>query len=338
MASDVIFSENTVYNNDSWGSQNGDGYGYQYNPHNTWFIFNKAYDVNFGIRQSDSMSGVYSEWSLAGGAYGQWYIFFEVWHNGVLYYCKSTHVPSADNEPGVGINWENYWVASDGTVTDAYDQRKVYILGNDFHDIYPRREGAAGTYIANDMFRSGVGIALWRGNEQRWVINNTIVNAYDGITVNSPGNLTMEGNIISGPYATGYQMDVGQAYAVTNSDYNNWYDSNGTRLRWNGSVYNSSSALNAAKGQCAHCIDSDPLFVDTNSDNYQLQSNSPAIDADSLSDVYATFNNLYGVSINYDIAGIARPQNSLWDIGAYEYAESGTDIISPASPSGLNVL
>jgi hypothetical protein len=56
----------------------------------------------------------------------------------------------------------------------------------------------------------------------------------------------------------------------------------------------------------------DPLFIDRNSNNYRIQSNSPAKNA--------------GIAIidwnsPTDKDGIARPQGSGWDIGAYEYRE-----------------
>ena len=55
-ASDVIMSQNTVYDN-YIGSQPIDGLGYQYGPTNLWIIFNEVWNVNFGVRQSDTGAG-----------------------------------------------------------------------------------------------------------------------------------------------------------------------------------------------------------------------------------------------------------------------------------------
>ena len=54
----------------------------------------------------------------------------------------------------------------------------------------------------------------------------------------------------------------------------------------------------------------DPLFVDRNSNNYKLQSASPAIDAGRTITAWSS---------PKDRDGISRPQGSAWDIGAFEY-------------------
>ena len=58
-------------------------------------------------------------------------------------------------------------------------------------------------------------------------------------------------------------------------------------------------------------LTSDPMFVNASANDFRLQSTSPAIDAGvTLSAVPTDFN------------GIARPQGSRYDIGAYEYQVS----------------
>ena len=52
--SDIIMSQNKVYNNRIHGGQGGDGFAYQYGPHYLWIIFNEIWDCNFGVRQSDT--------------------------------------------------------------------------------------------------------------------------------------------------------------------------------------------------------------------------------------------------------------------------------------------
>ena len=55
--SDIIMSENTVYDNHPNGGATGTCIGYQYRPNNLWIIDNICYDVNIGIRASDDSYG-----------------------------------------------------------------------------------------------------------------------------------------------------------------------------------------------------------------------------------------------------------------------------------------
>jgi len=70
----------------------------------------------------------------------------------------------------------------------------------------------------------------------------------------------------------------------------------------------------------------DPLFVDLSANNFQLQSTSRAIDA--------------AVSISVvtsDLVGMARPQGSAPDIGAYEYGRQ-MQSSAPAAPTGVRIV
>jgi len=58
-ASDVILSQNTAYDFRGNGAANaGSCFGYQYDKHNLWIIYNTCYNSVYGIRQSDTGSGV----------------------------------------------------------------------------------------------------------------------------------------------------------------------------------------------------------------------------------------------------------------------------------------
>ncbi|MGZ4877551.1 MAG: choice-of-anchor D domain-containing protein [Candidatus Angelobacter sp.] len=79
----------------------------------------------------------------------------------------------------------------------------------------------------------------------------------------------------------------------------------------------------------------DPKFVDVTSNNFQLQSGSPAVDAGAND------------GISRDILQTPRPQGAAYDIGAYEYTGTGTQpppptqgtlSVSPQSLAFGNVL
>jgi hypothetical protein len=56
-ATDVIFSQNTVYGHRMSSSSMGDGMGMQYAPEYVWFIFNTIYDNECGIRLASDSGG-----------------------------------------------------------------------------------------------------------------------------------------------------------------------------------------------------------------------------------------------------------------------------------------
>jgi len=61
-----------------------------------------------------------------------------------------------------------------------------------------------------------------------------------------------------------------------------------------------------------HNLTTNPLFTNAAAGDFSLQAGSPAIDAGVPLAAFAT-----------DIAGVARPQGSAWDRGAYEFASGG---------------
>lgn len=76
-------------------------------------------------------------------------------------------------------------------------------------------------------------------------------------------------------------------------------------------------------------ITSNPLFVNPSSNNFSLQSTSPAINAGS---------SLVSSIVSKDFFGLSRPQGTGYDIGAYEYDENTpSDSTAPSVPGGLSV-
>jgi hypothetical protein len=57
-ASDVIFSQNTVYHHRPSDSSNGSGMGFQYDPERIWFLYNHSYDNNVGISSGSDNLGI----------------------------------------------------------------------------------------------------------------------------------------------------------------------------------------------------------------------------------------------------------------------------------------
>jgi hypothetical protein len=71
-------------------------------------------------------------------------------------------------------------------------------------------------------------------------------------------------------------------------------------------------------GQCTACITGDPLFVDPSGGDFHLQADSPGVDAGAASEIAATYQALYGESIDVDFERAPRLAGASVDLGAYE--------------------
>jgi len=129
------------------------------------------------------------------------------------------------------------------------------------------------------------------GDMNPYIRNNIIYNTASGSTVTFFGDLG----------ATGTKY----------FDNNIWYAPNATTYIWepfHSTEYNTYAdfATNAPENNGSY---EDPLLTDPNNGDFTLQANSPAIDSG------------YNTGLTDDFEGTSRPQNSIYDIGAFEYTE-----------------
>ena len=106
----------------------------------------------------------------------------------------------------------------------------------------------------------------------------------------------------------------------TEDDHNLLYNGNGSLVYATGSGCNGAFTLSAyqltfKKGTGSYQVD--PLFINPDSYNFNLQTGSPAID--------------HGIDIGMttDIKGVIRPQGADYDIGAYEFQSSLQPTFTP---------
>src|SRR5690606_10774734 len=85
-----------------------------------------------------------------------------------------------------------FGIRQSSTETDV--NGKVYIIGNRIYNIRP---AAGQSYDPSDPWSQGAAIALWHGNLDRFIVDNTMHNIYDGVTAVYNGGVEMYGNIIS---------------------------------------------------------------------------------------------------------------------------------------------
>jgi len=206
------------------------------------------------------------------------------------------------------------WLASDNL--GGPDQR-YFLIGNVIHDITN-----GGDYFGPwdpTQAWSSAGIFDATGAEVHSV-NNVIWNLNQANGVSRPtggGSHELVNNIIGG-----FQQATSRAiYFESSTNFTaSTIDNNdiATLDVWNaGTHYTALSAIQSA-GKCAHCISTDPLFTGAATNDFHLQATSPAVDKGAANSVYTTFFNLYGLSIQKDFSGAARPQGAGWDMGAFE--------------------
>ena len=182
-------------------------------------------------------------------------------------------------------------------------------------------------YIGNVLYAitgggadAGDGSALYaRGGGTFTLINNTVDNAVN--CAKSTGATTyfvMQNNIFANCTTKSVSLVSG---AQTNSDLTYGVLGVGTvRIVWGDGIDRTVSGFQTQfPGEGSGLVEGDPIFVNAATADFHLQSSSSAISAGLTHAAYSTFFSLYGLSIEVDKAGIARPQGPAWDIGAFEF-------------------
>ena len=174
------------------------------------------------------------------------------------------------------------------------------------------------------------GISLYkidaaRASTGNVIVNNTIIIASDGrwavnIQDASTGNL-LYNNILLNENPSHGSIDIStDSWSGFGSDYNAVTD----RFTPDDNNFQTLAQWRAAKGQDQHSFIATEaqLFTNAAGNDFTLSSTSPAIDAGAT----AAAPNQPPTS---DLLGQARPQGAGYDLGAYEFAQSGTPTTPP---------
>lgn len=157
---------------------------------------------------------------------------------------------------------------------------------------------------------------------QQTAVGNTIVNLGSvGTNLNNDGdNFISKNNILysAASLPVAYYESTTQTTSLI--DYNLLYNGGGNIAQVGGTTYTWGTFTGA--GYEANGVNSDPLFV--GGGDYSLTASSPAKDVGADLSAYYTD----------DIDGTSRPQNSVYDIGAYEY-DAGAPPEPPSPPAAV---
>ncbi len=149
------------------------------------------------------------------------------------------------------------------------------------------------------------------GNGTIEIYSNTLIGGgYALITITDAPDPIIKNNILnSGGSLGNYAMKIYDwSGTPSNIDYNLIYSPNTSSPIYLNSVDTTWSSW-IGLGFDAHGMNVPPLFINTATHDFHLQSGSPAINKGTSLSSYFTI----------DKDGISRPQGSAWDIGAYEY-------------------
>jgi len=192
--------------------------------------------------------------------------------------------------------------------------RPSYIIGNLIYGLVDATStGSYGIYVDKPDYTVSTAVAH--------VANNTIINPIDyGIRINSAYDYFGANNIV---YELISQVgwhertnNIGRTKDVRNELY---FDSTAVRI----TGFTPVDSL----------IGVDPLFTDFSGEDYSITTDSPAKDAGYAPSAYDVFYSFYSLDIKKDILNLDRPQGAAWDIGAYEYVNSGPSL-TVTSPNG----
>ena len=190
-------------------------------------------------------------------------------------------------------------------------------------------------------------VKLWRRDGDGYVpktmkiVNSLIYGAGEcGIKISNGAQLLLFNNVIynngeDGAAFRGISISEGPAvvtsYLVNNiivasNKTANWAKtidvrqsgSNVNKVIANYNLYDGYQNTSSGVDMDDNFILDDPQFINAADADFHLELSSPAIDKGISQEVYNSLYDSLGVDISLDFDGNGRPQNSIWDIGAFE--------------------
>ena len=204
-----------------------------------------------------------------------------------------------------------------------------YIMGNIINNIH---HTPGSQYNAGSSYSFGAAIHS-RNSQDIHIVNNTIYNYDAGIQVPNTGPVHIYNNIL----ANRTEEDSYDVYYLSNSNLRAQFDNNifhpiigEARIGWGSSLARSLAGIlmnfyPMGSNSYAH---NTPGFANPTINNFNLPAKSQAVNKGRSHDIFAYFNQLYGLDIAKDINGNNRISGTSIDIGA-------TEVQAIAAPSNL---
>jgi|GEM_PF-2243835 len=345
-SSRYVTVRNVELRGDGTNSRGGSGMSID----NTEFLFSYRMRIHeLGSWETNASELDVHGWRPAYGNRYLWLIDSELYHlqaDGVQCGNSNNPNPQADTSHYVYIAGNEFYENYENAV-DNKNSYHVIISSNDIHDHYAT-EGMGANNTA--MILSNNSEGPWTG--YHWAINNHVYDS--GLAIRDSGSEDDElnyavGNIVHDVTVAFQQQNNAQSrefWVVHNSvsgadrNYDVFQPGNGSTTVVEGNIFvggeldtmsdiqsilrnnilfgvQVDGAWDVEEGN----LDQDPLFTDAAGGDLSLAAGSPAIDAvASESEVFATFESLYGLDIREDAAGAERPAGGAWDMGALESA------------------
>ncbi len=215
-----------------------------------------------------------------------WFIFNEVWS------CTYGIYAGSDSGMGTGKN--------------------VYVVGNVIHGIHHDATQKLNPKTA----WSNAGIML-AGGTNRFVVGNTLHDVDNGISCpDTAGSLYVVGNVVAGVAVEGRHLFVEMGPVARASTLHHNLLDPPARIGW-GSA--GTAGLLAVQGvERGSPLEADPQFVDAAAGDLRPRESSPAAGAGVDDPVYALYEKTFGVAIDRDARGRARPRGAARALGALE--------------------
>ena len=230
-------------------------------------------------------------------------------------------------------NPDNIWIINNtvhsgwyGIVTTG--STNTWFIGNTVYNIH--KDPAAGSWNPTSAYATGSAIHF-RGSSTGGAINNTIHNYDIGMQLlqGTASGYTILNNILANrSEPSGLDINlVGTSLASNSTMDNNAFFNTDNGLRWGNSTTYTVEGTKLFANSCLSCIElSSTPFKNASIFDFELNSNSSAINNGVDHSIYDTYFGLFGKRIDKDLKGKTRVMGASIDIGSLESGNSPAKI------------